>query len=234
MEEARIPFDIERHLLRDQVRNAVLKMVHREMLAPGEKVNESSLAEGLGVSRTPLREALLTLEYEGVVRSVPGKGYFIRALSRKELAELFAVMSMLERRALELSEGTERSIVQALQAINTQAEAAIEQADRELTLELNAKWHRTLLSGCPNRELLRLIAMERRRLYRYGYLYVRDEGLLGGVQREHHQMIDILSRGDLEEAVEFLDEHWRSAAAAVLGWVESREGTIREASADTG
>lgn len=209
-------------------------MVHRSVLEPGEKINEASLAERLGVSRTPLREALHSLEYEGIVRAEPGRGYFVRSFSAKELADLFEVLSLLECRALRLSGRLTPSVVASLREINGRAAAAIEAGELEDAVVAASEWHRTLVSGCPNAQLLRLIDGERQRLYRYGYLHVREKGYPGGVVEAHEDLLDVLSEGDPESTAEALEEHWREAAVTVLEWArardqdEARDGGARE------
>src|SRR6478736_6582093 len=97
------PMAIERKNLRSQVREELLARMRAGEVQPGEGINEVQLAGELGVSRTPLREALIALESEGQIESENGKGFRFVPLSKREFQELAPIMAALEGLALELT-----------------------------------------------------------------------------------------------------------------------------------
>src|SRR5215469_8782888 len=94
---------IERKTLRSQVREELLERMRAGDVRPGESINEVQLAAELGVSRTPLREALIALESEGQIESENGKGFRFVPLSAREFEELAPIMATLEGLALEVT-----------------------------------------------------------------------------------------------------------------------------------
>src|SRR6478735_2319718 len=94
---------IERRTLRSQVREELLARMRSGEVSPGESINEVQLAAELGVSRTPLREALIALESEGQIESENGKGFRFVPLSAREFEELCPIIVTLEGLALDLS-----------------------------------------------------------------------------------------------------------------------------------
>ncbi len=117
---------IERKNLRSQVREELLTRMRAGAVQPGEGINEVQLAAELGVSRTPLREALIALESEGQITSENGKGFRFMPLSASEFEDLAPVLAALESLALELSP------VEELQRIGVRLAALAAEFDQEL------------------------------------------------------------------------------------------------------
>ena len=94
---------ITRSTLRQEVRAAVLERLVSGQLAPGARVNETNLARELGVSATPVREALLSLEAQRFLRSTPGKGFAVAPLDAAEVHDIYSVLAVLDTQALRLA-----------------------------------------------------------------------------------------------------------------------------------
>ena len=94
---------VKRQPIATQVYEAVREAIFRGDMAPGSHLSEVDLSEQLGVSRAPIREALLQLEAEGIVELVPNKGAFVRGLSYKEVEEIYTTRSLLEGYAAALA-----------------------------------------------------------------------------------------------------------------------------------
>ena len=136
---------IERRNLRSQVRDELLARMRSGLVQPGEGINEVQLANELGVSRTPLREALIALESEGQIESENGKGFRFVPLSAQEFEDLAPVMAALESLALELSPLEElRPIGERLAALA--AEFDQEVAQHSLVVTKDDEWHGIMLS----------------------------------------------------------------------------------------
>jgi DNA-binding GntR family transcriptional regulator len=151
---------IERKNLRSQVREELLARMRAGDVQPGEGINEVQLAAELGVSRTPLREALIALESEGQIASENGKGFRFVPLSAQEFEDLAPVMAALESLALELSP------VDDLRAIGRRLSSLAAEFDQEvvehaLVVTKDDEWHGIMLSACPNQRLLDVIASVR-------------------------------------------------------------------------
>lgn len=219
-----MPFEIERQPLRKQVRKALLQLMHSGDLEPGSAINESSLAEALGISRTPLREALLTLEFEGFIRSETGRGYFVRELSPEVLYDLCELIALLEGHALEMAGVPDGDDLDRMARIHEKRMGIRDEGDFNAVVSLDMEWHETLVHGCPNEELLDTLQGLRNRLYHYEFFYVQDRGLYKKSSAEHRKVYDALEDGDLDEAVHQLREHWMTGAQSRDRWLRQRVG----------
>ncbi|MGW9631934.1 GntR family transcriptional regulator [Agromyces sp. NPDC055520] len=198
---------IERKNLRSQVREELLARMRAGDVQPGEGINEVQLAGELGVSRTPLREALIALETEGQIESQNGKGFRFAPLSAREFEELAPVMATLEGLALELSPIDElRTIGERLLALA----AAFEQelAQHSLVVAKDDEWHGVMLSACPNGRLLDIISSVRGAFHRYESLLVPNDVMIERVAAEHTAIARHLADGDVPGAVAALETNW--------------------------
>ncbi|HET7232549.1 MAG TPA: GntR family transcriptional regulator [Longimicrobium sp.] len=210
---------ITRVPLREQVHRAIVGRILREELAPGSRVSDSVLAQELGVSRTPVREALLRMEREGFLEVDVGRGFFVKALSVGEVAEVYPIIWTLEVLALRTSPPATRATVAELDRVN--AELAQAGDDPERRIDLDIAWHRTLLEGCANTRLLEMIAGLKSVIRRYEYAYMQNAGRIPVSTRTHHDIARTLERGDVEAAVPLLESNWRVTMEELLPWLEN-------------
>lgn len=220
---------IERSLLRDQVKRAVLDLVVSGELDGSERIGESALAEQLGVSRTPLREALARLEEEGVVHSTPGKGFSVSPLSMVEARELYPVIAGLEGIAIRHSERPPD--LERAAAINR--EMLTHQTDDEICRRLDAEFHATLVAGCDNKRLHGLLADQQQVLARYEAAYMRHTAKHPDATRtmatsvaEHEVILERLADGDRDGAVRALEANWQNGMGRLLEILAGADGQL--------
>ncbi len=206
---------IERKNLRSQVRDELLARMRAGDVAPGEGINEVQLAAELGVSRTPLREALIALESEGQIESQNGKGFRFVPLSASEFEELAPIMASLEGLALELSPVDElRTLGDRLGALA--AEFDQEVVEHSLVISKDDEWHAVMLSACRNERLLALIESVRGAFHRYESLLVPDDVMVERVAAEHAAIARHLSEGDVPGAIAALRDNWIHGMRRIL------------------
>lgn len=198
---------IKRSALREQVRDEILHRMRTGAVKPGERINEVQFAAELGVSRTPLREALIALEGEGQIDSVSGRGFRFLPLSTTELTELAPVIATLESLALDLTDPT------VLPGIGERLRRLAENfADESVRLALlnqrDDEWHQLMISGCRNTRLLAVIENLRAAIHRYEALYIPDEQVVARRSQEHLAVAEALVEGDLIEAKQALMTNW--------------------------
>jgi DNA-binding GntR family transcriptional regulator len=210
---------ITRVPLREQVHRAVVGRILREELAPGSRISDSVMAAELGVSRTPVREALLRLEREGFLEVDMGRGFFVKPLSATEMREVYPILWTLEVLALRTLAPPPRSTFAELDRIN--AEMAEVGDDPERRIDLDTAWHRTLLEGCGNQRLLEMIASVKAVVRRYEYAYMQNSGFIPVSTRTHDDIARAVERGDLEAAAPLLESNWRFGMEEMLEWLES-------------
>lgn len=221
---------IERTFLRTEVRKWLMERLFAGDLRPGSEIVERELAQTLGVSRTPLREALLQLESEGFLSARPGRGYIVRELDEAEACGLFELGQLLESLALRKAGIPGEDVLDQLEALNEERGAlAHDSGNRARFIELDDRWHRLLLGGCPNAELLGVVRLIRNRLYRYVSVTPFDPRRLELATDEHREILRRLRAGDLGAAADALAAHWevveeRLSAAGSEEPVARRDG----------
>ncbi len=206
---------IERKTLRSQVREEILNRMRSGEAEPGEGINEVQLAAELGVSRTPLREALIGLESEGQITSENGKGFRFVKLSAQEFEELGPIIATLESLALELTPGhLQQEIGRELRVLATAFSQNL--AEHGLIAQRDDEWHTVMLRGCTNTRLLEVIEGVRSLFHRYESLLVPNEVVIERVAAEHLQIADCLIAGDVFGAQQALKSNWLNGVTRIL------------------
>lgn len=209
---------ITRAPLRDEVYRQLLERISRGDLPPGGRVKDSAMASQLGVSRTPVREALLRLAREGVLEADMGRGFRIPPLDPAEMRETGAIIASLEGLALEMSGEVPAERLAELSKIDLELAATRGNPDR--CIDLDHQWHRTLLQGCPNARLLSLIATLWQVPRRYMRAYLRHAGRVSLSTQHHARIIEALRRNDRETAGRRFSHHWQRGIEELDAWIE--------------
>ena len=207
---------ITRVPLRDQVHHAIVGRILRDDLKPGARISDTALARELGVSRTPIREALLRLEREGFLQADVGRGFFVKPLSVREVREVYPVLWTLEVLALR----TCAPLTAARRAELDRINAALEgESQPERRIDLDSAWHQALLETCGNDYLLGLIASLKSVIRRYEYAYMQNAGYIPVSTRTHEQIAELVAAGNLDAAMPLLENNWRFTMESLLGWL---------------
>ncbi|HEX2249528.1 MAG TPA: GntR family transcriptional regulator [Gemmatimonadales bacterium] len=209
---------ITRTPLRDHAYQHILQLVHRGELAPGARVKDVTLAVQLGVSRTPVREALLQLAREGVLNADIGRGFTVRSLDSTEMREAGAILSALEVLALTSSPEIPGERLSRLGEIDRQLVSIRGDADRIVGLE--EEWHHTLLIGCPNQRLRGMISTLWQVPRRYMRAYLRDTGRVTLSTQHHARIVEAERRQDRQTAASRLTHYWTRGIEELGSWME--------------
>jgi DNA-binding GntR family transcriptional regulator len=213
---------LDRPNLSSQLADAIRHRVVHGSIPPGVRINEVHLAAELGVSRTPLREALMRLVAEGSVDVEPRRGFFARPLTAEEFQQIAPIRALLDPAALELSGLPSRSQLERLRNVNRQLEAT---RDPEQIIALDDTFHLELVAGCTNAVLLDLIRQFMNRTHRYELVLMNE---VGGVQRasdDHRKILAALGARDLARACKALRHNMQSGTEAILAWLEKRSSS---------
>jgi DNA-binding GntR family transcriptional regulator len=182
-------------------------------LPAGSAIGQQELADRLGVSRQPIRQALPLLIAEGWLQSLPNRRLLVRQLESTEIDEIFAVRRMLEPVALAAS--IARATPAMLRRLNF-ALTESEEADTPAELEsADVAFHEALYSCCDNATLLRLIEQLRRSLKRVYELKPSGSALRKAAIAEHRKLAALCERGDATAASAALVKHLDAAQAAM-------------------
>ena len=201
--------------------NTLRDMIFDADLGAGERINEVHLSQRLGISRTPLREALAMLVAEGALISIPRRGCFVRALTRKEFEDIYPMRSILDPEALKLSGIPSAQSFERLERIHAKMRAA---KDMKTRVSLDEAWHLELVSECENEVLIGLIKHFMHRFRRYGLAFARERQIIETANREHVEIILALRAGALDEACKWLRKNLTSNKKPILEWLDERQG----------
>ncbi|MFI8962848.1 GntR family transcriptional regulator [Streptomyces sp. NPDC053493] len=192
-------------------------------LRPGDPIRQDSLAARLDVSRVPLREALKTLEAEGLVVHHVHRGYFVAELSLDDLEEIYRIRRILETEAVlaALRRGPD-GLFASLEAIQREVEEAAGTGDVTAMAEANRRFHFTLVEASGMPRLVRLIATLWDATDAYRSLYYTEEPHRARAVHEHRAVLSAVLESDERALVHWLDEH-RDHAVAALREVLARE-----------
>jgi DNA-binding GntR family transcriptional regulator len=213
---------IQRHSLRDQVREELVNWLSDGRLPPGQRLEEERLSRALGVSRTPLREALSSLARDGLVEAVPHRGFRVPRLSAERVRDLYPILGSLEGLALRLSGPRVRELAAGLNDLN--ARLALPHLSPRQRADLDRRWHELLARHAPNRELVALIDRTRARIQPYAGAWERSAAEIETSREEHAAIARLIGEGQVEEAAEALLRHWVRGIRTATAWVERQTG----------
>lgn len=209
--------------LRDIVFNTLRQAILKGDLAPGERLMEVSLANRLGVSRTPVREAIRKLELEGLVLMVPRRGAEVAKISEKNLRDVLEVRRTLEELAVELaSKRMTDDRMLALKRANVVFESSLATNDVTQIAEADEKFHDVIYAATVNEKLLQIMNNIREQMYRYRLEYIKDEEKRRDLVTEHRQIINALEKRDVEAAKRAARVHIENQEATVVQNLQNR------------
>lgn len=205
---------IVRERMSADVHQEILRRIIEGSYAPGQRLRDAELAESLGVSRTPVREALLRLEREGFVSAQKHLGFSVKGLAEEEIREVYPLVRLLECSALD---GARLPDAERLGRLERLGRALVGERDNPLKrIELDSAWHEVLLEGAGNGHLKRILSELKRIMFRYEYAFMEHEDLVCRSAEEHGAIGAALAAGSRGRAVELLGEHWDRCAEATI------------------
>jgi DNA-binding GntR family transcriptional regulator len=199
--------------LREQIKAVILERIVAGDYSPGARLAETRIAQELGVSQAPVREALRDLEQLGCIVHEPFRGCSVRAFSADELLEAFPVRAALEALAARLAAErmTEEELLLLAELLERMRDAA-RRGDAHDQSQANASFHATVVRAARNATLERQWRMLEP--YSRTYLTVSRPGIdLVHLSDRHEPVLEALRRGDAEAAAEAMHEHLMGAAA---------------------
>lgn len=203
--------------LRDVVFNTLRQAILRGELKPGERLMEIALSNRLGVSRTPVREAIRMLEQEGLVIMVPRKGAQVAQITERDLTDVLEVRLGLEELAVRFAceRITDEELEELKQALRG-FEKSMDEADLGVLAEADVKFHEIIYRATHNERLVQIINNIREQMYRYRIEYLKDVESRKMLVEEHYAIWEALKRRDKESAVRQICEHIVNQQEAIL------------------
>lgn len=202
--------------LRDVVFNTLRQAILTGELKPGERLMEIHLADRLGVSRTPIREAIRKLELEGLVVMIPGKGAQVARITEKNLKDVLEVRRALDMLAVRLacSRMDDEYKKQLREACDEFARVVKNNNTKDIT-EADVRFHDIINKATGNDRLIQLVNNLAEQMYRYRLEYIKDAAYHNRLVAEHEEIYSAIMDGDEERA-----------AKAVVLHIDNQEETI--------
>ena len=209
---------LERATLRDHARVAIRTGVVTGDLEPAALYTIGALAVQLGVSATPVRDALSDLASDGLIRVIPSRGFIVPPVSARDLDEIFELRLVLEVPAVGLAAGRLDEVGHgACRDYVEQGRAAAVAGDLALFLEFDVEFHRQLLLPLGNQRLIEIIEKLRVQTRLYGLPRLAAENLLTTAANEHKMLLEAVAAGDAKSAREQMSLHLRHTRGSWAG-----------------
>ena len=203
--------------LRDVVFNTLRRAILKGELKPGERLMEITLADKLGVSRTPIREAIRKLELEGLVVMAPRKGAKVASITERDLNDVLEVRKGMEDLAISLAckriTGEE---LEKLETIEQSFQKLIESGNLTELAEMDVKFHDTIYQATNNQRLVQLLNNLREQMYRYRMEYLKDIAVRRTLAEEHKAICRALRERDEQQAEEYVSIHIDNQQKAII------------------
>lgn len=203
--------------LRDVVFNTLRRAILKGELKPGERLMEIALADKLGVSRTPIREAIRKLELEGLVVMAPRKGAKVASITERDLNDVLEVRKGMEVLAISLAckriTGEE---LEKLEIIEQSFQKLIESGNLTELAEMDVKFHDTIYQATNNQRLVQLLNNLREQMYRYRMEYLKDIAVRRTLAEEHKAICSALRERDEQQAEEYVSIHIDNQQKAII------------------
>ena len=217
--------------LRDLVFNVLRMAILKGELQPGERLMEIQLAEKLGVSRTPIREAIRKLELEGLVLMIPRRGAEVAAISEKRLKDVLEVRKNLEGLAVRLAcarakEGMAKTLEEAEQAFRE----SIKSEDLIAMAEADEKFHFLIYDAADNEKLQQILTNLKENMYQFRLEYLKNKEARERLIEEHKAIVEAIKTNDPDAAVKVMDKHIDNQEKVVMAKLRENEANAKRPS----
>ena len=211
--------------LRDVVFNTLRQEILKGELKPGERLMEIQLANKLGVSRTPVREAIRKLELEGLVLMIPRKGAEVAEITRQDMEDVLEVRTALEELAVKdaCDHITDAQLSELKKASNEFKKALLEGKDLVTCADADMHFHDVILSATNNRRLIQMLNNLSEQMYRYRMEYLKDERTHKTLIEEHDAIRRALKKHDKVKAGAAIRVHIDNQKRSILESLTEKE-----------
>ena len=212
--------------LRDVVFNTLRQAILRGELKPGERLMEVQLANKLGVSRTPIREAIRKLELEGLVLMIPRKGAEVADITEKSLMDVLEVRKALEELAVQLccDKITGKEIEELHRAADDFRRILKTSDDVTEIAEADVRFHDIIYLATGNQKLIQILNNLREQMYRYRVECIKRKESHPILIAEHEEIIRSIEKKEKKEAADIVCRHIDNQAEVVTGVIRTKQG----------
>ena len=210
--------------LRDVVFNTLREAILKGELKPGERLMELQLAAKLGVSRTPIREAIRMLEQEGLAVTIPRKGAEVAKMTEKDMEDVLQIREALDELAAKIAcEQISEEQLEELVATMHEFEESTKTDNVKKIAEADVKFHDIIYQATGNPKLVNMLNNLREQMYRYRVEYLKDENNYPTLMKEHKDIVEGLVRKNKMQVTETMHQHVKNQAVAVKAMIQEQE-----------
>jgi DNA-binding GntR family transcriptional regulator len=194
-------------------------------LLPGDRLVESSIADRLNISRTPVREAIHKLEREGLLRKLPRGGFTVMNLSREDIEETFGIRSVLESYAARLAALNHREEdLEPLEETIHEFQIALDRGQMDKLPGINTAFHNLFYALSQSPKLIKMINDLRDQIYRFRKIILSIDNMAKTSNEDHRKMVEAIRRRDVSGVERLVREHILRGQKVVLHALEQRPG----------
>ena len=209
--------------LRDVVFNTLRQAILRGELKPGERLMEIQLANKLGVSRTPIREAIRKLELEGLVLMIPRKGAEVAEITEKNMRDVLEVRKALEELAVQLAcEKITDEEIEEMKKAAEEFKMILKSRDITEIAEADVRFHDIIYMATDNQKLIHLLNKLREQMYRYRVEYLKNPDVHEQLTQEHEEIVYHIKRREKVEATAVTCQHIDNQVSAVTDKIRTK------------
>jgi len=210
--------------LREVIFNSLREAIIIGELRPGERLMEVQLAEKMGVSRTPVREAIRKLELEGLVNMIPRKGAHVAELSVKDIMDVLEVRASLDGLATALAaERITDDELKELRHINNQFTQYIEKENLNGSIKKDAEFHDIIYRASRNDKLINILNNLREQVQRFRVIYLKDYNSPKNLIKEHNDILEAISSRSVEESRSLAKTHILNQEETILNSIKMQK-----------
>ena len=202
-------FDIQNHKpLREMVYEELKMQILKGSIIPGTRMMEVELAEEMGVSRTPIREAIRKLEKEGLVTIEPRRGAYASMISTEDMVEILEVRQDLEGLAAYFA--ADRMTDDKMEELKKESDSyndAVRRGNMEDMIKHDTRFHHIIVESCRNKILVQMIEQLRELVLRFRYIYYDNFRRAENMPEEHEAIVAAIAEGNADKARAAADIH---------------------------
>ena len=207
------------HYVFENLKQAIV----RGDFSPGNRLVESRIAEALGISRTPVREAIHKLEREGLIQKLPRGGFSVSNLTHEEIEETFGIRSVLESYAARLAAiKHQRQELEPLEEKIEEFQYHLNRGEMEALLQINTQFHALLYAMSRSPRLIKMINDLKDQIYRFRRIILKIETMAKTSNDDHRQMLRAMETRDADRVETLMRQHILRGQKIVLRELENR------------
>ena len=220
-------FDLDRIELNKPIRETTYETLKHAIIMgdipAGSRLIETVYAEQLHISRTPLREAFRKLELDGLVEYVERKGVIVRAFTMEDIEETFTIRNALMMLIIpSIFKNVKKEHLDALQTILDKMDISQQEENADELAVYNRDFHRTIEHISDKKRILRVIDSQEEYIIRFSHIAIASIVRRSNAHKEHHQLLEMLSKGDEESFATLMESHLKESMLTCLSAVSLR------------